>query len=205
MLCLIWGFRPGPSFPAIWPLPAEFRNGTATVMLSPTFKLAPDPAATLPRDCPAQRLLARAIQRYHHLALARAGAPHAAHPGPDDDADDTGGGGGGGGGEDGPRLTELLVKVGDSDAEGSAGLATDESYTLHIPADGTAANLRAATVVGAMRGLETFAQLVQRCYDSEGLRCGGRNTFSVQSAPWSIRDRPRFQHRGMHGFPPWAD
>ena len=42
-------------------------------------------------------------------------------------------------------------------------LGDDESYTLEIGDSG--GDLRAPTVVGALRGLETFLQLVESCAD----------------------------------------
>jgi hexosaminidase len=59
----------------------------------------------------------------------------------------------------------------------------DESYSLEVTSSG--AHLRAATVVGAMHGLETLEQLVQS--DATG-----------QFVPAvSIQDKPRFRWRGL--------
>src|SRR5438477_12472306 len=59
----------------------------------------------------------------------------------------------------------------------------DESYSLEVT-DKQAA-LRAATVVGALRGLETLLQLLE----------GDREGFYVPAV--SIEDRPRFRWRGL--------
>jgi hexosaminidase len=59
----------------------------------------------------------------------------------------------------------------------------DESYTLDVSA--TQAALRAPTVVGILRGLETFLQLVD----------GDRGGFFLPAA--AIQDRPRFPWRGI--------
>lgn len=59
----------------------------------------------------------------------------------------------------------------------------DESYTLEVGE--RQAVLRAATVVGALRGLETFLQLLE----------GDREGFYVPAV--SIDDRPRFRWRGL--------
>ena len=65
----------------------------------------------------------------------------------------------------------------------------DESYELAVaPGNNSEPSvLRAATVWGALRGLETFAQLVS--YDL------GARTYSVQSA--AVADAPRFPFRGV--------
>ncbi|HEX8500078.1 MAG TPA: family 20 glycosylhydrolase [Pyrinomonadaceae bacterium] len=59
----------------------------------------------------------------------------------------------------------------------------DESYTLEVTE--RQASLRAATVVGALRGLETFLQLLE----------GDRGGFYLPAV--SIDDRPRFRWRGL--------
>jgi hexosaminidase len=59
----------------------------------------------------------------------------------------------------------------------------DESYTLDVT--DRQAVLRAATVVGALRGLETFLQLLE----------GDREGFYVPAV--SIDDKPRFRWRGL--------
>jgi hexosaminidase len=62
-------------------------------------------------------------------------------------------------------------------------LGEDESYTLDVKPDG--ALLKAATVDGALRGLETFAQLL----------IPGPGGFEAPAV--HIEDRPRFQWRGL--------
>eukprot|EP00935_MAST-01C_sp_MAST-1C-sp1_P000196 g196.t1 len=70
-------------------------------------------------------------------------------------------------------------------------LSTNESYELHIPADGNPATLNAESVYGALRGLETFSQLVQIAGgDSPSI-------FGIAECPRVVRDRPRFVHRGL--------
>ncbi|XP_059633721.1 beta-hexosaminidase 2-like [Cornus florida] len=60
----------------------------------------------------------------------------------------------------------------------------NESYTLEIPAVGSSANLTAETVWGAMRGLETFSQLVW----------GDPARVASGLFVW---DSPIFEHRGL--------
>lgn len=60
----------------------------------------------------------------------------------------------------------------------------NESYTLHIPSDHPTANLTAETPWGAMRGLETFSQLVW----------GRPSRVPVGVYVW---DDPIFAHRGL--------
>jgi hexosaminidase len=62
-------------------------------------------------------------------------------------------------------------------------LNEDESYQLEVTPEG--ALLKAATVDGALRGLETFAQLVE----------SGANGFEAPAV--RIDDRPRFPWRGL--------
>jgi hexosaminidase len=76
----------------------------------------------------------------------------------------------------------LVVSV-DGPGESIQSVEEDESYSLEVAASG--ARLHAATVVGAMRGLETLEQLAQ----SE------RTGYFVPAV--SIRDTPRFHWRGL--------
>ncbi|KAJ1938058.1 Glucosamine-6-phosphate isomerase (Glucosamine-6-phosphate deaminase) (GNPDA) (GlcN6P deaminase), partial [Linderina macrospora] len=65
-------------------------------------------------------------------------------------------------------------------------LETDESYTLDVPVDGKAV-IVAKTPFGAVRGLETFSQLVTAN--------AGRKI--IRNAPVKISDTPKFSHRGV--------
>ncbi|MGC2398514.1 MAG: family 20 glycosylhydrolase [Acidobacteriaceae bacterium] len=76
----------------------------------------------------------------------------------------------------------LVVSV-DGGGETLQSIDEDESYTLEVTQ--ASAHLHAATVVGAMRGLETLQQLVQS--DATG--------YFVPAV--SIRDTPRFRWRGL--------
>lgn len=61
----------------------------------------------------------------------------------------------------------------------------DESYTLHVPIDGSPANITANTVFGALHAFDTLAQLI---------RVGGSN---AAVAGVRIVDFPRFAFRGF--------
>jgi hexosaminidase len=62
-----------------------------------------------------------------------------------------------------------------------------ESYTLDVAAAG--ASIKAQTIGGALRGLESFSQLTMFNFTS--------STYNIVGAPWAIQDTPRFQHRGL--------
>ncbi|KAJ1953308.1 Glucosamine-6-phosphate isomerase (Glucosamine-6-phosphate deaminase) (GNPDA) (GlcN6P deaminase), partial [Linderina pennispora] len=82
------------------------------------------------------------------------------------------------------QLGGLTVAVDSTDE--TLCLETDESYVLHVPENGQA-TLRAHSVYGAVRGLETFSQLIS----ANGYARVLRNT------PIYIEDRPVFRHRGI--------
>ena len=102
-------------------------------MASFTFQVDADSTATA--------TLKQALQRYERIVLGDPGRR------PNN-----------GGTGDGLSLTKLIVSVDDND-EAVPQEDTDESYTLNVPTDG-AVTLRAPTTYGAIRGLETFSQLV---------------------------------------------
>lgn len=70
-------------------------------------------------------------------------------------------------------------------------LGDDESYTLEVRPDGAA--LRAPNVVGVLRGLETFLQLVGA--RAEVAPASSRPVFAAPAVV--IRDAPRFPWRGL--------
>ncbi|XP_041915354.1 beta-hexosaminidase subunit beta isoform X4 [Alosa sapidissima] len=86
----------------------------------------------------------------------------------------------------GEEVSELQVWITSSDSEcdGYPGLKSDESYELSV--DQPSAVLRAPKVWGALRGLETFSQLV---YEDD---YGSKNINKT-----AISDFPRFAHRGI--------
>ncbi|KAH6812644.1 beta-hexosaminidase 3 [Perilla frutescens var. frutescens] len=68
---------------------------------------------------------------------------------------------------------------------------TDESYKLHVPAQGSPlyAHIEAQTVYGALHGLETFSQVCHYNISSRGIL--------VHQVPWTVVDQPRFSYRGL--------
>lgn len=83
-----------------------------------------------------------------------------------------------------PPLEALKITISDSAAALTHGV--DESYTLDIPCTGAAAVLTSETPWGAMRGLETFSQLVYSKHPPSTVACG-----------LYISDAPLFAHRGV--------
>eukprot|EP01133_Synstelium_polycarpum_P001361 gene1361-1560_t len=67
-------------------------------------------------------------------------------------------------------------------------MGVDESYTLAVSATGSL-TITSNTIYGAMRGLETFSQLIS--YNQAA------NTYSIPFAPIQITDFPRFEWRGL--------
>lgn len=84
-------------------------------------------------------------------------------------------------------LTSLDISVKDNNVALDFGV--DESYTLDVPSSGGKASLSAATWVGALRGLETFSQLVVSSSSSK------KGNLVVHTA--HIEDEPSFPHRGV--------
>jgi hexosaminidase len=87
-----------------------------------------------------------------------------------------------------------MVQVED-ESEAHPQLNTDESYTLTIDVGqgDIMGHIMANTVYGALRGLETFSQLVVFDFESA--------TYQLDAPEWGaplmIRDVPRFPHRGL--------
>lgn len=146
----------------VWPAVKAKTFGTAAVAVDAAafrFTVA-DGKAPVPT-------LEKAFRRYQALTF-----PHAAA------ANDT----------TAAALTGLSVAVADL-SELPPQLETDESYELDISDVGGVAKLTARTVYGALRGLETFSQLVEFSFSAQA--------YAVRRAPWAIKDAPRFPHRGL--------
>jgi hexosaminidase len=85
-----------------------------------------------------------------------------------------------------PLLTSIRVAV--ANVSVPLDLGVDETYSLVVPADGSAAVLTAATVWGALHGLQTLSQLVTFDFDAAAY-------WTV--SPVSITDGPAFAWRGI--------
>ena len=99
-------------------------------------------------------------------------------------------------------------------SEDTLTLGVDESYALSITSDGSC-NINANTIWGALRGLETFTQLLERSETStvndtnnmkykinispipSGDSTKVQSTVSCRYTPVLINDSARFTHRGV--------
>ncbi len=140
---------------ALMPLPASVRLEAGRLPLDKSFRVA----VTKHSDARLLRGVARALQRLK----ARTGLEFAHAIGKD-------------------VAAALVIEVA-GPGETVQSIAEDESYALHLTAQ--RATLQAGTVVGALRGLETFLQLVAR--DATGAY------FPFAE----IADQPRFPWRGL--------
>eukprot|EP01106_Pelomyxa_sp_JSP_P000973 TRINITY_DN1143_c0_g1_i5.p1 TRINITY_DN1143_c0_g1~~TRINITY_DN1143_c0_g1_i5.p1 ORF type:complete len:516 (+),score=96.17 TRINITY_DN1143_c0_g1_i5:68-1549(+) len=87
----------------------------------------------------------------------------------------------------GASVTTLTIYVLADDGKERPTLTTDESYQLSVNAPSS--TITANSIFGAMRGLETFSQLID--YDWK------LSTYSIPSTPVTISDTPRFPWRGL--------
>ncbi|KAM8827630.1 beta-hexosaminidase subunit beta isoform 2-T2 [Spinachia spinachia] len=153
---------------SLWPLPQTVKTSDAWLLLpGATFRIAD---ATGSSSGPSCSLLQSAYRRYYRYVFGSSKGPQEGRRGPA-----------------GPAvLTELQVSITSADPECDAfpGVTSDESYELTV--DQPYAVLRAPKVWGALRGLETFSQLV---YEDE---FGAKRINCT-----TISDFPRFAHRGI--------
>ena len=84
-----------------------------------------------------------------------------------------------------PAVT-LSITVRDSESALPA-TEQDESYELHVDVSG-GGTLRANTTVGAIRGLETYSQLIE--YSDDG-------DVQLWALPITVSDRPHWKYRGI--------
>ena len=148
----------------LWPAPQSLSLGAALLSVDPqAFAFAPTGAGA------GSGLLRDALARYAALLFLRAPPTQRANV----------------------SLTPVVgalaaLEVFVASADEALALATSERYSLSVRGDGGGARLEADTVFGAMRGLETFSQLVG--FDAAS------GLFLARVA--EVADAPRFAHRG---------
>ena len=166
----------------IWPWPAQITAGTAgsapsVTLTNQTLQFVASGGGPM---------LRRAVSRYR----AQVFAPVASEVEAWSEGSSSGGGSGGDDESEQQRATnDVTLTVTVRDAESTRMLATDEdeSYELHISTDG-GGTLTANSTIGAIRGLETYVQLLD--YSDEG-------DVQLWGLPITVSDRPRWRYRGI--------
>ena len=154
-----------------WPQPQSYTLGSTPLVLSTTFRFKQDSSQK-------SSLLERAIDRYHAIyAGYRAKMSKTAKP-----------------------TTAQSINVCDVDVtnvlsnpaaeKASLTVDVDESYTISVASAG-ACTITASTVWGAIHGLESFTQLLER-NSAQGV-----GQINMPYAPVSVTDSARFTHRGI--------
>ncbi|XP_016381306.1 beta-hexosaminidase subunit beta-like isoform X5 [Sinocyclocheilus rhinocerous] len=152
---------------SLWPLPQKFQSSAVAFKLSPaSFQIVHAKQSSAGPSC---SILENAFRRYFEYVFGDL-KKHEKSRKKVYDSD----------------LVELQVWITSADPEcnGYPSLQTDESYELSV--DESSAVLKAANAWGALRGLETFSQLV---YEDD---YGANNINKTE-----ISDFPRFAHRGI--------
>ncbi|KAK9765864.1 Glucosamine-6-phosphate isomerase (Glucosamine-6-phosphate deaminase) (GNPDA) (GlcN6P deaminase) [Basidiobolus ranarum] len=154
----------------IWPIPQEYTYGNSTVLLSQDFKFNFQGHSDI---------LHLAVKRYHGIIrndrmkandpqnLLRASTwsqkPESTH------------------------LNVVHIEIENNNPKYD--FNTDESYSLQLQENSREGRLKAKSIFGALRGLETFAQLVS--YSNK------ENRLYINNYPISIHDWPAFKYRGL--------
>ncbi|KAJ2814060.1 Glucosamine-6-phosphate isomerase (Glucosamine-6-phosphate deaminase) (GNPDA) (GlcN6P deaminase) [Coemansia furcata] len=150
-----------PAMASIWPIPSVYVNGT-TITAASNVQITAQSSTSSTLDA--------AIRRYNEIIEYEAFTPPTDYNKRPPDPEG--------------NLMGLSVSVVNRDE--ALSLETDESYTLDIPTNGVA-KLKANTIYGAMRGMETYSQLL---VVNGGFRY-------IKSTPIHIEDSPAFKHRGL--------
>ncbi|KAJ1898984.1 Glucosamine-6-phosphate isomerase (Glucosamine-6-phosphate deaminase) (GNPDA) (GlcN6P deaminase) [Kickxella alabastrina] len=152
-----------PSVQAVWPMPSEYHDGKIGVEIKRSDFI-------IKSNVISSSVLNAAIERYQYLIEHEFfDSPYNFNEG----ALKTSG-----------YIYSLQVDV--QTTQDVLDLETDESYTLEVPIEGKA-TLSAKTPFGAVRGLETFSQLI----------VANSGQKIIKNAPIRIVDAPKFTHRGI--------
>ncbi|OMH81702.1 Beta-hexosaminidase 2 [Zancudomyces culisetae] len=146
----------------LWPVPAEMTKGNAIISIDV------DHLAIVPTSHSCS-ILDKAISRYLYMIKKEDFVPPLDYNAPNFVVS--------------AKMTGLNITIASQDE--TLTMDTDESYCLTI-AEGTGV-LNANTVYGALRGLETFSQLIVYNY--------GKHI--IKDTPITISDAPVFKHRGL--------
>ncbi|XP_052599455.1 beta-hexosaminidase subunit beta [Peromyscus californicus insignis] len=152
--------------PALWPYPRSVQMSPQLLNIAPDkFLFVHGPNSTADPFC---SLLQEAFRRYYNYIFGS----YKWHHSPVISGDE-------------PQLQRLQVTITlESQCDSFPNISSDESYSLLVQEP--VAFLKANSVWGALRGLETFSQLVYQ--DSLG-------AFTISKC--TITDSPRFPHRGI--------
>jgi len=144
----------------VWPLPQDMSWGTTAVTLTSGFSFSANSQ---------DAILTAAFERYQAIIFGNGSRVF------------VGAGAG--------SLTSLVVTFQSSSTQVPLQLGVNESFVLQVPSPANAnyASLIAPTVWGALRGLETFSQLITTVSGSPVIPC----------TPVAITDFPRFPHRAL--------
>merc|ERR1712137_290867 len=144
----------------VWPKPSTISQGAGSVGINPS-------SLTITTNS-SSSILQRAITRYQKNLIFPMGVSVSSSPEP-------------------VTFTQLTINVVSSSEDLQLGV--DESYSLPIASGATSGSITAQTIYSAMRGLETFSQLVDWSDNT--------TSYSINCLPTSISDVPRFPWRGF--------
>jgi len=163
---------------AVWPVPRQYSTGSTPLRLSPSFSISHSAINHAPQD-----LIAAVARTSQYLRTDKLQALV-----PDRGASSA---------QvirSAKSLSSLILSLsspGNPRSISEEAMVDIESrvegYTLTIPADGSAASLKANSTLGLFRGLTTFGQL---WYDLQG------TTYTL-AAPFNIVDSPAYPYRGF--------
>ncbi|XP_048383266.2 beta-hexosaminidase subunit beta isoform X2 [Stegostoma tigrinum] len=160
-------------FGSLWPLPQKLNIEAELYRLSPaTFQIAHSPQSSASVGC---SILDNAFRRYFYYIF-----------GSSTERDQLLAAGGSGGGGNIAELSQLQVIITASDPECNQHPSVTTVETYEIDVTQPVAILKSENVWGALRGLETFSQLV---YEDQ------YDTLLINKT--QILDSPRFAHRGI--------
>lgn len=155
--CILCQYLLGAYSFYVWPKPAVITQGSGSGIINPTSFQVTTTSTS--------NILKRAIQRYNDrlfFPMGQGNPPSGSF-----------------------ALSSLVIQVQFDDEDLQLGV--NESYTLTLLANNSTAEITAVSVFGALRGLETFSQLID--YDD------ATATYSINCFPTSISDTPRFPWR----------
>ncbi|XP_055488108.1 beta-hexosaminidase subunit beta isoform X2 [Leucoraja erinacea] len=160
------------SYGSLWPLPRSVVSFPEVYRLSRlTFQIVYSPESTASTGC---SILDDAFRRYFYYIFGRSAAEDSQRPSVDGDHTEA----------HEVRQLQVTITASDPECNQHPHVTSNEAYKITVVQP--VATLKSETVWGALRGLETFSQLV---YEDQYI------THLINKT--NIMDAPRFAHRGV--------
>eukprot|EP01084_Bolivina_argentea_P297295 512152_1 len=158
-----------PSIQTLWPIPAEFTNGTETITLCDYKNIK------INSNLPSSPIIANATQRFMSY-IQNAPEPFTIKPSSTINKKQS---------KPLACVSDITIQIASSNT--TLSISTNENYTLNI--NSSAITIHSGSIYGTVYALITLSQLIR--YNNQ------YSMNIIRNSPWYINDYPAFKYRGL--------